>query len=80
MNIVGYGNILRAYRVLQKLEVCPGFSLEKFCEDTKMNYDEVRHFITFCEKVQNDQVKINTLKQHLDNYERLADDLINCCQ
>lgn len=80
MSIVDYGNILRAYRVFQKLEACPGFSLIKFCQDTNMNYDEIRHFITFCEKVQNGQIKINTLKEYLNNYERLAQDFINCCE
>ena len=80
MSIVGFGNILRAYSVLKRLEACPGFSLGKFCEDTNMNYDEVRHFITFCEKIQNNQIKIATLKQHLENYEVLAQDLINCCE
>ncbi len=71
-----YGNILRAYSVLKKLEGYPGFSLEKLCSDINWSYDEVRHFMTFCEKIEIGEINIDSLKDYQRKYEMMSDELL----
>lgn len=76
MSIRGYGNILRVYSLLQSLEQTPGFSLEHLCSYTNWSYDEIRHFITFCDKIKNEEINVSVLKDYTDEYVAKANELI----
>jgi|GEM_PF-6097541 len=75
-SIISYGNILKAYSALKKLEGYPGFSLEKLCNDLTWNYDEVRHYITFCEKIQKGDINVGALKDYERTYNQMAKELL----